>query len=98
MRTIWSVSFRMSELVSNASPLIFLGNAGRLELLCSLGERVLTPEAVYREVIGSEHCDRAAAEVRNASWIVPVAVAGIPQTVSAWDLGPGESEVIALGL
>jgi len=36
--------------------------------------------------------------VRSATWIVPVAVTSVPQAVAAWDLGPGESEVIALGL
>jgi len=88
----------MPDVIVNASPLIFLGNAGRLELLRSLGEHILVPESVHREVTTSEHSDRAASEVRIATWLTPVVVASVPQTIHAWDLGPGESEVIALGL
>ncbi len=88
----------MPDVIVNASPLIFLGNSGYLELLRPLGERILVPTAVFREVSSSAHCDRAAEAVRNANWLQPVSVPSIPQTVAAWDLGPGESEVIALGL
>lgn len=88
----------MSEVIVNASPLIFLGNAGRLELLRPLGQKVLVPLAVHREVTTSLHSDRAATAVLDATWLVPIAVDTIPQAVAAWDLGPGESEVIALGL
>ena len=88
----------MSEVIVNASPLIFLGNAGRLELLRNLGERVLVPLAVYEEVTSSEHCDRAALAVKAALWIEPATGVLVPQVIAAWDLGPGESEVIALGL
>lgn len=88
----------MSDLVVNASPLIFLGNSGRLELLRNLGDRILVPEPVHREVVASGHCDRAAAAVSGAQWLELVSVATVPQSVAAWDLGPGESSVIALGL
>lgn len=40
-------------LIVNASPLIFLGNAGRIDLLRSTGAgRVIVPEPVFDEVIG----------------------------------------------
>jgi predicted nucleic acid-binding protein len=90
----------VSELVIvNASPLVFLGNAGRLELLRAVGSsRILVPQAVFDEVTSSKHCDRASAAVQEASWIERSAVSTIPMSVAAWDLGAGESEVIAMGL
>ena len=47
-------------LVVNASPLIFLGNADRIELLRSVGVgRVVVPEPVHTEVVETKHADRA---------------------------------------
>jgi predicted nucleic acid-binding protein len=40
----------LTTVVVNASPLIFLGKAGRLELLRALGDRVLVPEPVFSEI------------------------------------------------
>ena len=86
-------------LVVNASPLIFLGNVGRLELLRMVGAaRVLTPEAVHSEVAGSKHADLAARTLSNAPWIERFAVVEVPSSVVEWDLGPGESAVIAAAL
>ncbi len=85
-------------LVVNASPLIFLGNANRLDLLQSAGARVVVPHAVFDEVTGSKHADPAARALANANWIEREASVSIPSTVVEWDLGPGESAVIALAL
>lgn len=46
----------------------------------------------------SAHCDRASAAVKEATWIERATATTIPMSVAAWDLGAGESEVIALGL
>lgn len=82
-------------LVVNASPLIFLGNAGRLDLLTVIGaSRVLVPESVFNEVTATSHADRAARSVAEAGWIQRVAAFPIPVSVLEWDLGPGESDVI----
>lgn len=87
----------MSEWIVNASPLVFLGNAGRLELLRDVsGGRIVVPAAVVREVTRSAHCDRASRAVEAASWIERATPASLPPSVVAWDLGAGESEVIAL--
>ena len=53
MTWIWPESWGMADLlVVNASPLIFLGNAGRLELLRVLGaSRIVVPQPVFDEVI-----------------------------------------------
>lgn len=82
-------------LVINASPLIFLGNAGQLELLQATGaSRFLVPPAVLDEVTTS-HADQAALAVAQAEWIERAPVAPIPAEIIEWDLGPGESAVIA---
>lgn len=86
-------------LVVNASPLIFLGNAGRLDLLRGLGaSRIVVPEAVFAEVTGTKYADVAVRSLSSARWIEPTPVPSIPTPIIEWDLGPGESAVIALAM
>jgi predicted nucleic acid-binding protein len=83
-------------LVVNASPLIFLGNAGRLELLQAGGaSQFVVPPSVFEEVTTSKHADRAARSVAEAGWIERAPAVPIPAEIVEWDLGPGESAVIA---
>jgi predicted nucleic acid-binding protein len=86
-------------LIVNASPLIFLGNAGRLDLLRATGaSRIIAPQAVIDEVIATQHDDRAARLINEAKWIERIAPIEIPASIIEWDLGPGESAVIAVAL
>jgi predicted nucleic acid-binding protein len=86
-------------LVVNASPLIFLGNAGRLDLLRATGaSRIIVPQAVLDEVIATQHDDRAARSINETKWIERAASIEIPPSIIEWDLGPGESAVIAVAL
>jgi predicted nucleic acid-binding protein len=83
-------------LVINASPLIFLGNAGQLELLRVGGaSRFIVPPSVLDEVTTAKHADRAARAVAEAAWIERASALPIPDEIIEWDLGPGESAVIA---
>jgi predicted nucleic acid-binding protein len=83
-------------LVVNTSPLIYLGNAGRLDLLRRVGiPRVLVPQSVFDEVADTSHDDPAARAVAEAKWIERLEPLPPPTGVIEWDLGPGESEVIA---
>jgi predicted nucleic acid-binding protein len=85
--------------VINASPLIFLGNAGHLKLLRLVAPgRVVVPEVVWNEVTNSPHLDRAAHELPAADWLERMPVPAIPSSVIEWDLDPGEASVIATGL
>lgn len=85
--------------IVNASPLIFLGNAGMLDLLRLVASgRVLVPEAVWGEVVSSNHADRAAKSVADAHWLERIASPAMPTSVIEWDLGAGESSVIAAAL
>lgn len=86
-------------LVVNASPLIFLGNAGRLDLLRATGaSRIIVPREVFDEVTATPHNDEAARAVAEADWIERVAVVDLSSTITEWDLGSGESAVIAVAL
>lgn len=83
-------------LVIDASPLIFLGNAGQLDLLHASGaSRFMVPSSVLDEVLSSGHPDRAAQAVANATWIERAPSVPVPPEIIEWDLGPGESAVIA---
>ena len=80
--------------VLNASPLILLGNVGRIGLLETLCTEMVVPAAVVAEVRAGPHRDasqdwlesRTPACVRHVEQVDPV--------VEAWDLGAGESEVL----
>src|SRR5437868_8306346 len=86
-------------LVVNASPLIFLGNARRLDLLQGIGARqILVPEPVFKEVTLGGHADVAATALLQATWCERAEAKAIPPSVLEWDLGPGESSVISLAL
>lgn len=86
-------------LVVNASPLIFLGNAGRLDLLRATGaSRIIVPQAVFDEVTATRHDDHAARALEESDWIERVASIHMPPTITEWDLGAGESAVIAVAL
>lgn len=79
----------------NASPLIFLGKAGLLELLRVEAPEVVVPEPVWIEVTAAGAPDAIGATLASLPWLrrsVPVTV---PPSVEAWDLGSGESAVIA---
>jgi predicted nucleic acid-binding protein len=83
-------------LVINASPLIFLGNAGQLDLLRAGGaSRFIVPPAVLNEVTTAAYTDRAAQILTETAWIERAPEVPIPAAVVEWDLGPGESAVIA---
>jgi predicted nucleic acid-binding protein len=79
------------EVISNSSPLIALAQIGRLDLLRDLHPRVLIPTAVAREV------EPSIPELPGCLVVQPLAGPLRPETVNA-AIGPGEHEVISLGL
>jgi len=86
-------------LVVNASPLIFLGNAGRIDLLRATGAgRIIVPEPVFDEVTSGGHADAASKAISEAAWLEKGRTSEVPASVIAWDLGAGESSVIATAL
>ena len=85
-------------LIVNASPLIFLGNANLLTLLNSIDDEIVVAHSAFEEVTKSLHSDLAKNAAKNASWLIRKSCSVIPTPILAWDLGFGESEVLALGL
>jgi predicted nucleic acid-binding protein len=81
--------------VVNASPLILLSRIGRLELIERLAARILVPNAVIEEVRAGQQRDRTAAAALG--WAATRCVPDITGALSIehWDLGMGESQVIA---
>lgn len=80
--------------VINASPLILLGKLGRTDLLEKLARQVIVPKAVFGEVLAG---DGGAAMQAALDWAAPRVqddITVLPR-ISAWDLGAGESQVLA---
>ena len=86
----------IDRVVVNASPLIALFRSGQAELLGQLWPEVMIPEAVWMEVLAGE--DAAARGLPVAPWAKQVTVTAVAPTIAAWDLGPGESEVLTFAL
>jgi predicted nucleic acid-binding protein len=81
------------NLVLNASPLIFFSKIGLIDLLPSMVDKFVIPKGVIFEI--EQHNDEAAEWVKLFGKRFEVAIPAIPKLVAAWDLGLGETEVIA---
>lgn len=86
----------MNTWVVNASPLILLGKIHRLDLLAALSPNFVIPTSVYSEIIAGPGSDPAKtwiqSEVGSGHVIANVSV---PSEIISWDLGAGESAVLA---
>jgi predicted nucleic acid-binding protein len=80
------------RVVVNASPLIVLSRASRIDLLTLVGTPVHVPESVSREV--RAHSDEAARALETVAWLKTVPDAEMLPLVRGWDLGDGESAVL----
>ena len=81
--------------VFNASPLIFLARAGLTDLAKLAGEQALVPRAVVEEIDRFGSADPAATFVRQAGWLNVVEPEPAPPIIERWDLGRGETSVLA---
>ena len=86
----------MTTWVVNASPLILLGKINRLELLAALAPSFVIPAAVRSEILAGPDLDPARTWVKStagSAHVVPEMP--IPAEILAWDLGAGETGVLA---
>lgn len=84
--------------VVNASPLILLGKTGQIALLGNLNEQIVVPRAVVRE-IGAKPDGRVTIHaVTHSANFVLVDDEAASQDILSWDLGAGETQVIAHAL
>lgn len=81
--------------VINASPLILLGKIRRLDLLQHLIQELHVPAAVFSEIHAGASKDNSVHA--TLAWAEDKVVdnVAVPQAVIAWDIGAGESQVIA---
>jgi predicted nucleic acid-binding protein len=86
------------RIVINSSPLITLCKSRQEELLPQLFHSIVVPAAVWQEITTSAHHDLAAAKLPSLSWVQREAALAVPALIQAWDLGAGESEVLAYAL
>lgn len=83
--------------VLNASPLIVLATVGYEDLIRQLADEVIVPGAVAREIMAGLADDRARQQIDRGEWPLrdtPTA----PDELLAWDLGAGETAVMAYAL
>lgn len=86
---------RIEHVVVDASPLIVLFKSGLAGLLPGLFSEVIVPLPVRREVEAHGKVDAASTGLANAGWATIVDDLPIPPLNAAWDLGAGESSVLA---
>jgi predicted nucleic acid-binding protein len=82
--------------VANASPLILLARGACFDFLRLAGTEVLVPAAVAAEIRRRGAADPTVRAMDQAGWMHVVEVPPIPGVIQSWDLGPGESAVLAL--
>lgn len=83
--------------VINTSPLIFLTKGGYLNLLKILSPIVIVPQAVATEIKAYGANDLTYQQLNQTDWLEVKSVASVPTIIQNWDLGMGESEVLAWG-
>lgn len=81
--------------VIDASPVIHLSRAGCLAFLEVVGPRIIVPLPVVEEI--QAHCkdDVTARTIAEIPWLAVVPAPPIPAEIAVWDLGAGESSVLA---
>jgi hypothetical protein len=87
--------------ISDTSAITNLAAIDQLKLLPLLYERVMVPEAVYRELVDIAPPVPGGAEVQTATWLEVKSIASrevVDRLQSEVRLDPGESEAIALAL
>ena len=84
-----------SRFVVNASPLIFLSQIKALFVLSRLAREVIVPVSVQTEVRSARKGHPSFTEVEIPEWIIIEPDLPLPEEISGWDLGAGESQVLA---
>jgi predicted nucleic acid-binding protein len=84
--------------VVNASPLILLARSDCFELLQVAGKELFVPASVSKEILQRGSSDITVQAMENATWLRIVDDLPTPNNILSWDLGPGESSVLAWAL
>jgi len=81
------------QIVCNASPLIFLAKIDLIHRLPEIAGNLLIPIGVYHEIKGKNDAASEWVEENKNEYVIEVV--SVPKIIESWDLGKGESEVIA---
>ena len=86
----------MREVVSNTSPLLYLHQPGRIDLLPALYSQVLVPASVVEELAAGRAAGHDVPNVAALPWARVVSSPTLALLALATDLGKGEAEAIAI--
>jgi predicted nucleic acid-binding protein len=81
--------------VVNASPLIFLAHIDALSLLKQLADEVIVPFSVHKEVLAGAGRGPGTIPFELPDWIDLHEDLPLVSEIAGWDLGAGESQVLA---
>jgi predicted nucleic acid-binding protein len=77
---------------------VFLAREDLLEMLPQGGFDVVVPEAVIEEIRAHGLADPTVVAIGRVGWLAAVSAISVPPEVARWNLGPGESAVLALAM
>ncbi len=86
---------KSGKLVVNASPIISLAKIGCADFLLQLYGQLVVPEGVFQEINVHREHDQAVEWLRDQDYKAIVRSIEVPEIISEWNLGKGESQVIA---
>lgn len=84
--------------VANTSPLLYLNAIGHLDILPRLYGSIVIPPAVQAELESGRGRGLAVPDIEVLSWLQVKSVRSRELLPAIVDLGPGEAEVLALGI
>ena len=88
----------MPDIICNTSPIQYLHQLGLLHLLPSLADRITIPTAVAEELDEGRRLGVSLPDVGTLAWVTIRSPHSMPVLRLVTDLGPGETEVLALAL
>lgn len=86
---------KFNKLIVNASPIISLANIGYADLLKELSDQLIIPLGVYEEITYHKYSDKAKEWIEQQNKAI-FHKTSVPEAISAWNLGKGESQVISI--
>jgi predicted nucleic acid-binding protein len=83
---------RIERVVVNASPLICLSKSGLSNLFPALFTEIVVPDEVYQEITAKSGINLVSTKFKKTDELE------LPSIIASWDLGKGESGVLAFAL
>jgi predicted nucleic acid-binding protein len=84
--------------IVNASPLILLSKVDHLDLLRVGADEVIVPDKVIDEIRAYGATDPTVQMIQGAAWLQTVPSPTFSATIESWNLGDGESSVLAVAI